>query len=362
MKRIFLQLLFVSLGFFSYSDVRFFQSNQVGMRLKPITAAERNEFSYHLEVSRANGTEIRILMEGDEEIKRWEVTFFENGNPKSEKEWNEGKLTTAATYDAKNRITDESFYTDGVLSRTTTYAYGSRKNGYTSETTGENGEILYTEEYSLSDSGELREIRKTWPDGSSQVTSYVYSRMKMFGMLQSGDGSMTISRYDANSRLVSVEVWKDDTLTRTNTNSYGSEAGGISTSEIDNRETNTLTRQVYDENGRLASEVTTRSKEVLEERTYAYDENGNRTRMTRVSDLGLEEWHYTYGDNGELSQEDYLRKGSLEKRTIYKDANTFAEQIYDRGNLIVIAYFEKQKKVKEQFFENGKMTREREIK
>ncbi len=79
----------------------------------------------------------------------------------------------------------------------------------------------------------------------------------------------------------------------------------------------------------------------------------------RQSAAGLEEWRYTYGDDGELSREEYLRRGSREKVTLYTAQDEQTEELYSDGEMVLRVYSKAGARVKEDVYERGVLVRTR---
>jgi antitoxin component YwqK of YwqJK toxin-antitoxin module len=358
----FMALLTAVPSFSINADTRYFESNETGMALSPISGNEKTKYPYYLEITSQLKTDSRKLINDGKPIKRWETSYYQNGNPKETSEYKNEKLSLKTVYDEKYRIIKEETYADGALTFSTSFTYSLSGKRYASETKDSADVILYTEEYSLTDGGMLREIKKTWPDHRYQVTSFLYSRHKLFREVESSNSNMAIERYNSEGKVNSVEVWNGSSLVREDKNTFDSSSGTIASSDISDKTANTIVKENYDSRGHIIRETTELAGKVIEDNEYSYNDDGKRVRAIRKSASGLEEWIYTYGDNGDLLQEDYFLRGQLEKRVRYADSSTYQEEIYDSGSLIVIAYFEKQDKVKEEYYEKGKLVRTRQIK
>ncbi len=359
--RLFLPAVYLVLhAFVANGDTRYFLSNESGMQLRQIAASERATHAYYLEVNTEGLEQKRILFENGVETRRNEISFYENRLPKSEKEIEGGKLKTVTSYDRSRRVEEERVFADGEPVYRTLYDYPANQGRYASVTYAKDETELYREEFLLGNSGELRQIKKTWPDGQYQVTSFVYASSKIRKELQSADDEMTIGHYNSYGQLRYLEVWRGQTLVRSSVNTFDESGRRIELSDTDDKIARRLVKEVYDKDGRLTSVAVEQEKKVIEELAYAYDDSGKRIRTTRKSDAGLEEWIFGYTDEGEIASEDYYVKGRIEKKTSYKDGSIAEERVYEGGKLIVVAYYDKQKKIKEEFYENGILVRTRE--
>jgi len=74
---------------------------------------------------------------------------------------------------------------------------------------------------------------------------------------------------------------------------------------------------------------------------------------------GLEEWRYTLNQAGKIGQEDYFRRGSLEKITLYGQNDTRTEELYQDGSVFMKVYYQGDRRVKEEVYDEGKVVKER---
>ena len=103
-----------------------------------------------------------------------------------------------------------------------------------------------------------------------------------------------------------------------------------------------------------------RSGSEFSETIYVRNEAGRLEARITVGGDGREEWRYFYGADGELQEEDYYRRGMLEKSRVYTGANMWYEEIYQKSELFLRIFYEEGEKVKEAFISGGKVVRERD--
>ena len=115
------------------------------------------------------------------------------------------------------------------------------------------------------------------------------------------------------------------------------------------------TEKKYNTEERLSKEIITKSNKTISETTYFYDDEGRKIKMNKVSDKGLEEWAFYYDSEGDLDREEYYQRGILEKRTVYTNDNSYYEELFRYGELLIRVFYEDDVKIKEEFLENGKV-------
>jgi hypothetical protein len=360
MASFFVFLFFINSNVFS--DTRYYSSNETGMEFEEISAFNKNKAEYFLEVESGAGNEIRKLIKDSKPVKTWDTLFYKDGKPKIEKEYSGDKLSLVKSFDSQARIIEEDTYINGELSAKTksSYVYGSKK--YSSISYDKDDIEIYKDDFLFTDNGGLREIRREWPDGQYRITSFIFSHRKLAKEMESSKADMSIANYNKRGQLQTIELWKDQTLIIKNNNTYSENDGTISSSLENDMESNTLVKKNYDDKGRIVRETKEQVNEVQEETDYFYNIDGKRTKTTRSSKDGLEEWLFGYDNDGRLSKEDYYIRGELERRTNYKDDSDFDVEIYKNGSLLVKAFYIKDEKIKEVFYDNDKIIRTRELK
>ena len=95
------------------------------------------------------------------------------------------------------------------------------------------------------------------------------------------------------------------------------------------------------------------------ETTYTRDDKGRVTARARRSPHGLEEWKYTLDAAGKATREEYFRRGTLEKVTVYGEDNLRTEELYKDGELFLKVYFDGDRRLREEVYADGKLVRER---
>jgi hypothetical protein len=358
-------VLFIAILFFfiiqtSFStEIHFYKSNDIGMKLEEILEERMNEFSYILKVESSGEMELRSLFSGEKEVKRWELAFYSNMNIKEERAFVEDLMDNVKYYDRKGRPVEEQVYSDGSLLYKTFYYYSEKQAVSRSETFDSEGALLYREEYELSTKGILRRIKRTWNDGKVHISSFIYSKGKLITEFFKTGDELTISWYNEMGKLERLEVWRDDTLIRKKSLMYSREEGTLTETQEEDLLSGLSYTISFNKEGQMSRQVVKKADNVVEEYNYAYDNEGRQSKTERKSDDGLEEWIFSYNTKSELIKEEYYKKGVIEKQTIYTDASSYVEELFRKGELVIRVHYDDGEKVKEEFLNGGKVIRER---
>ena len=116
---------------------------------------------------------------------------------------------------------------------------------------------------------------------------------------------------------------------------------------------------LYDEDGRMSSKIVTPSKGPPAKTRYSYDGAGRLVEETTRQGEHRNEKKMTYSESGTLTREETLRDGSLILSVDYTDDGR-VEELYDDGQLFVKATYVGGRKVKDEFYSNGVVSRTRE--
>ncbi len=352
-----LLFLFFSAG--GYCETRLFRSNALGMVFEEIEPTAIDEHEYVLSVEDRYDGQVRRLLSEGEEKKRWERTFFPNGEIREERTYTEQRLSTFHLYDDSRNLLEEVRYaeSDGAVVTRSRCEYRGRDLSSVEVFNGE-GESLYRERYAYTKIGLLREIARSYPDGSIQVTTFNFGGGEGLAETRSRqDSAMQIYRYDTLGRLTYLEIRDGSSLISSKTWRYQSNEKKPRTIEGYDRQLNQRTTQYLDDSGKLQREE--REGRVKEQVFYSYGDEGRLSKKTIIGSTGRAEWKYEYDEEGELLKERLYRRGSLEKLITHTGDDTWYEEIYRSAEVVLRVYYEGGEKTTEQFLRNGMVVSER---
>ena len=337
-----------------FSNTRYYQSNDIGMKLKEINEADISTYEYILIIDKRSDQEKRNLYLENELIKRWELSLYNNKNVREERVFNKEVLESLRYFDRRGRLIEEHLYSDNLFTQKTMYIYGENQELFQTKTFNNTGALIYYEKYDFNRLGMIRKVKRIWSDGRIQVSSFIYGKGRLVEEVFSTKNEMTISRYDDSGKLLIIEVWKKEDNIR-NTHFFYKKDGSLESSLENNLAGGFETEKKYNTEERLSKEIITKSNKTISETTYFYDDEGRKIKMNKVSDKGLEEWAFYYDSEGDLDREEYYQRGILEKRTVYTNDNSYYEELFRYGELLIRVFYEDDVKIKEEFLENGKV-------
>ncbi|MBN2351827.1 MAG: hypothetical protein JXD23_04585 [Spirochaetales bacterium] len=358
MKIIILSSILLLSFFPSFADTEYYRSDWVGVSLQPIDRYRMDEFEYVLVVKRDGTKETRTLLHSKKEWKRWEILFDEHGRKTEEFDYEDKKLVAHSLFDNKGRMKFEYIHEKGVLTQKKTYSYSARGIDFV-DTVDAKDERLYTDEYELSPAGRLRSMRRIFPDNSVVVIHFTYGEGMLVGEWEYRDGRIVETTNNENGQPLHREEWNKDELLDVQDYTYDTQSGKLVKETVKNPSAKTKTDRTYDEDGNIVAETTTGASGEEVVVTYTYEGDRKKT-MRKKSEIGVEEWRYFYKGDGGLEHEDYYRRGLLEMRTTYTNADSWHEEIFRDEEVVIRVYYQKQKKVKEEFIQDGRMIRTKE--
>jgi YD repeat-containing protein len=341
-----------------FADTVYYRSDWVGVSLEPIDRYRVHDFEYVLSVKRDGKKETRILLHSDKDWKRWETLYDEHGAKTEEFDYEDKVLVSHVVFDNKGRLKIEYLYEKGALARKKTYAYSARGLDFV-DTVNARDERLYTDEYELSPAGRLRSMRRVFPDNTVAVIHFTYAEGILVGEWEYHEGRIVETVNNENGQPLHREEWNKDELLSVKDYTYDKQSGKLVKETEKNLSTKTKTDRTFDADGNVVSETTTGASGEAAEITYTYEGDRKKT-MRKKSGIGVEEWKYYYNADGSLAHEDYYRRGLLEMRTTYTDADSRYEEIFRDEAVIIRVFYHKQKKVKEEFIQDGKVVRTKE--
>jgi hypothetical protein len=341
-----------------FAETVYYRSDWVGVALEPIDRYRRNEFEYVLTVVREKTKETRILTRSRKEWKRWEALFDERGEKTGETEYEDGVITARSVFDKNGRLKTEELYTTGELTQKKIYSYSARGIDFV-DTLDAKGERLYTDEYELDPSGRLRSMRRVYPDNTVAIIHYTYGDGILVGEWEYREGRITDTKYNEYGQAQYQEEWDKDELVSVKEYSYNKDTGKLEKETEKDASAKTKTDRFYDADGNVTREVTVDASGEPVEVTYVYQDE-KKVSMRRKSVIGVEEWKYFYDAEGALAREEYYRRGLLEMRTVYTDADSWYEEILREETVIIRVYYYKQRKIREEFLQDGKVIRTKE--
>jgi hypothetical protein len=342
---------------------RIYRSNDFGMQLEPLPPWRRDESTWVLEVTtRANG-EVRRLLRDGKEVRRWEVSPAADSR-REERELDSGVLVARKVYSSGGDLLEEDLYSKGSLTQKSLYTYTSSRVARV-RVVAADGSLAYTQDYLYTSRGSLREVRRSGGKQGTQVSWFVEGSSGLSEEREHSGDDIYVARYDAHGRVVEKEsrrgkelVSREDFVYRAD-NGHAPDRDLLFSSVEERPGEGRVISRAYDSEGRLQTETVSAGGKVAEVIDYARDDKGRVTRKLRRSSTGLEQWRYTLDDKGKTIREDFYRRGSLEKVTVYGANNSRTEELYQGGSLFLKVYFEGDRRTREEVYSEGELIRKR---
>lgn len=355
-KRVWIPLLLLSaFPLFAASEV--YRSNDFGMQLEPIPSWRRNELKWVLEVTPKAGGEVRRLFQDGKEARRWETSSIADGR-KEEREIAGGVVVTRRIYAGSGDLLEEDQYTKGKLAQRSIYTYASSRLARV-RVLAADGTLEHANDYFYTSRGSLREVRQTGGKEGTRISSFVAGRSGPSEEWNQDGDNTYIARYDKKGRAVEREHRTGKELASQVEFAFREDTDKLLSSEEKLPGEGKVITRGYDPEGRLQTESTATGDKVTETITYVRDDKGRVTRKQLRSPAGLEEWRYALDEGGKTTREEFFRRGSLEKVTVYGANDSRVEELYQAGALFLKVYYEGDRRAREEVYSDGKVVRER---
>jgi len=334
-----------------------FRSNDFGMQLEPIASYRRDQFRWVLEVTRTPRGEIRRLFDGGREARRWE-TGPANGGGTEERELTGSSLTARRIYSPAGDLLQEEQYDKGSLSRRSIYTYAASRLSRVRVLSAD-GTVLYTLEYLYTTRGSLREVRRTEGDEVTRDSAFVAGGTGLSEERNRIGDTTFVSRYDTRGRLVEEERRDPEGTASTEELTYQGDTDHlVSSAEKEPRSSREIDRR-YDKEGRVVSETVSVGGKTAEETAFSLDAKGREIGRERRSSTGLEQWKYTLNEDGKKTKEEYRHRGALSRITLYGEGDSRTEELYENGEIFLKAFFDGERRIREEVYSGGKVVRTR---
>lgn len=173
-----------------------------------------------------------------------------------------------------------------------------------------------------------------------------------------GGSATMVLGYDEAGRVASIRTMKDGKALSVEQRTYdqGGALSSVSTKEL---AAGSSTELRYDEKGRPIQGRELPAKGPERRSSFAYDESGRLIEELRRVGIHLTSIRRDYADDGSLSGVETRRDGMLILAVRYADDGR-TEELYEDGILFVRASFVGGRKVKDEFYADGILTRSRD--
>ena len=217
---------------------------------------------------------------------------------------------------------------------------------------------------------------------TNQETAFVFQKGRLIEERQLNGPQERILRYNGEGILYSEEEWfkGNKTLQRfyiieNNTNISGQIL-------IDYLE-NVIEEIIYDNRGRQSTITVSvlsdveislfkslplswkignyNSQNIIEEKSYSYNDDNTVSSFQIISNAGLEVWEYDYNEEGRLDKESYQRRGTLVRVSFFPNERKRVDELYRADEIFLRVTWFDDVKVREEVIKNGKIIKVREF-
>jgi antitoxin component YwqK of YwqJK toxin-antitoxin module len=178
------------------------------------------------------------------------------------------------------------------------------------------------------------------------------------GSFVESSSAATVLAYDGQGRATLLQDMKEGKVSRIERRTYG-EKGAIASIAVEDKSSGSTTTISYDEAGRESGRRAVGPKGEETVTSYGYDDSGRLLEeRTAVGDHELSVKRI-YAEGGALARAETRRDGALVLAVDYAgDGKT--EELYEDGRVFVKASYKGGRKVKDEFYADGKLERTRE--
>jgi antitoxin component YwqK of YwqJK toxin-antitoxin module len=341
-----------------FAEELLYTSNDFGMLLSRIPPFLERDSRWVVKIRRDGSDEDRRLFDNGKEVRRWHVSWNRDKTEKVERETAGGKIAARRVFDASGSLLQEEEYVNGVLSKKTLCSYA---NGRLTRkrVLDHDGKAISTDVYLYAVTGGLREVRRTAGRDTTAFASVVSGPAGLSEDRSSMGGALFVERYGPDGRMVSRERRVDGKTVFVEDFAHDGGSGVLASSRESRPDEKTLIERRYDDAGRLAQEITTVNGEVTRTDIYERDAKGREISKLRRSSTGLETWKTAYTEAGDVSREEYSKRGILVKAIIHGERKLRTEELYKDGELFLKIFYDGDTRLREEVWVGGTLQRER---
>lgn len=268
----------------------------------------------------------------------------------------DGIVVSRSIYDAAGSLLEESFFTADGLSERREYIRGEGRL-LRIEAADVSGKLVGSIEYRYDGRGRLIGLKPMGSLGSGSIGMLASGASPEGSWYGSGD-SITVLLLDVEGRPLREEKLVGGTSISRRSFVYG-EDGFIEHSEETDLASDESMVSDFDDKGRLLVKAE-KLKGILRSRTeYRYNPEGKLVEERSRSKLSLVLRSFAYDEAGALAREETRIDGLLSGAIEYRGDIKILER-YHEGSLFVRSSYSSGRKIKDEFFDEGLVTRTKE--
>jgi YD repeat-containing protein len=352
-----LLLLFVTAGLSAQAPVDWRLSDALGADLGEAPMG-KNSARWTLRIETSGSAEERVLFDKGVEQSTREITRDAAGRALDVRELRDGEAVWDVSYHPETGLpAAETTFNDGDVAETSTLSFA---DGVLTRRDVKDavGAPLFTDKLYRWPDGRLRRVERDGPAGPLAEAAWIYgSDGKLIGAWEAGEAEKAQGRHRewTFATGTSTELLLSDTQTLlTRVREAGDSGGKDTVSDAAGR----VETRITDKQGRVTGEMVTVKGVLSQVRRWTYDDQGRVTEVSTESAGPPETWVYTYNPDGTVLGK-LLRAGLLVKETVSRDGETQTVSLYDHGGLFLVETWSAGRLVKEAYYQNGAVVRER---
>lgn len=270
--------------------------------------------------------------------------------------YRDGALAESISYDADGALRKEVFFGSSSLpTRTLSYF---RRDGRLERVDYEDasGEIAGSLSYRYDRYGRLLGVDSDGDLGAISV-GMVSTEAIPEASWVSGETTRVLG-YDDSGRVETAQTMKDGAVVSVERRRYGDTGLPVSV-RTEDKASGLVTELLYGKDGRVSSRTETTSKGQQSRTEYRYDDSGRLAEEILQHGGHRSVKALAYSEGGELIREETRRDGQL-LLIVNHVGDDRVEELYDDGRLFVKATYSGGRKVKDEFYVDGLLSRTRE--
>lgn len=171
------------------------------------------------------------------------------------------------------------------------------------------------------------------------------------------DNQTTVYAYNDQGQIEGRYTMKDSATLSAEKREY-SEKGRLESTSLEGSKGSLTQKTIYDKDGRVQETIEGEGENTVHTK-YRYDEKGRISESSKSQGTHRISSKFSYDSDGKLIKTEISLDGVLQSvRQNLKDSTI--EEFYDEGQLFVRASYKDGRKIKDEFFADGKILRTRE--
>ena len=332
------------------NGTNYYISDSNGIAYDKIENYRKDEFPWVLSITNENNYELRILTGVDGEKARWE-TFFSNNIPVSQSYWEMKILKEKISFEKGKPVSILKTEENGDLIQIL-FKYTDNKIALMIIQDSEK-KIIRTDEILYNQKGFAYGIKSNFADGHIEFKTEPGVLSNIKNSIKIISGQEYFRNTDQNGNITLELKTENGIILEKITSEYD---GKIRKRKIvENVIEKIISESIYDDTGRLISQITSYPDKSEKKEEYKYDENGNLALLLINDGRTYRQIEYFYDETNNLSEEKHLSDGKLEKMVFYPEENKSMEEYYWDNTICAKAWFESGKKIREELFREGEV-------